>query len=164
MQAFDPKKLICNGGLSVAICASISEKNHITAALIVLGLSSCAHHRDVRVSESGVHSVILQTEFRDEGYDLAQSQAEHYCEQTGKGVVVVEERSKYVGGGQEDDYLRYKKIAKALEMTRAAGATKGEEKEHPIGSGAGTAGAVINSALGLGYQYTMKFKCKGSPQ
>ncbi len=137
----------------------IKLKKCLDVAFVLTTLGACAHHRDVRVSESGVHSVIIQTEFKDEGFDAARPQAEHFCEQSKKSVVIVEEKSEFVGDGQEEVYNRTKKIAKAAEVGGMSVAALGGQKERPIGAGVGVAAGVMDQALGQGYKYTLTFKC-----
>ena len=62
--------------------------------VIMALLTGCAHHRDVRPNDSGIHTVVFQTESKTEGYNNAMSQAKHYCETQNKNAYVVKEEKK----------------------------------------------------------------------
>ena len=51
---------------------------------ILLLLSACAHHRDVRPSADGIHKVVVRAEDTDEGSRDAIKQANHFCEERGR--------------------------------------------------------------------------------
>jgi hypothetical protein len=113
----------------------------------------------VRASESGLHSVVIQVEDAAQGFEFAKPQADHFCDQYGKSVLTVEEKSDFTGEGSEKDYKTYKKMAKVAQVGGAAASVFGGEKERNIGLGVSGVGVVADTALGAGYRYTLKFKC-----
>ncbi len=132
----------------------------IFSFLLFLGFVSCAHHRDVRPGDSGIHKVILQTESKDEGYRDAKNQADHFCEQSKKSAYIVSEGSKYTGDMKESDYKKAKTITKVTKGVGGAGYVFGGKKERNAGGILGLGGQVADSALGKGYTYAMTFRCK----
>ena len=58
--------------------------------------TACAHHRDVRPADNGIHSVSFKTDRKDDGSRNAMSQAEDFCKQQRKYAVMVSEDSKFI--------------------------------------------------------------------
>jgi hypothetical protein len=135
----------------------LSRKNAIPCFLL---LAACAHHHDVHPSDDGLHSVILNTEAKDEGFRDAMSQANHYCGQFNQQAYQVSESSKYVGSMDESTYNTSKTISKVAKVAGTAGFIFGGKTEAQVGGTAALGGVVGDTALGEGYQYKMQFKCK----
>jgi hypothetical protein len=129
-------------------------------SLAILGLYSCAHHKDVRPDESGTHSVILKTDQESQGYAAAKSQADHFCEKRKKIAYIVSENSKYTGKMNEDTYNKSKTASKIAKGVGSAAFVFGGKKESDAGGVVGLGAGIADSAIGKGYTYTMKFKCK----
>ncbi len=119
-------------------------------------LTSCAHHRDVRPAEDGLHLVQFNTEEKGEGFHDGMSQANHFCDQFKQKAYQVSESSQYVGSMEESTYNTGKTVTKVAKVAGTAGYIFGGKKESDIG---GTA-TVGDAVLGEGYQYQMRFKCK----
>ncbi|MBC77168.1 MAG: hypothetical protein CME64_14245 [Halobacteriovoraceae bacterium] len=125
-----------------------------------LALASCAHHRDVRPSESGKHTVIFQTDKKDQGYNNAKSQADHFCEKQNKIAYIKKEESRYTGRMNQDDYESRKTAAKVAQGVGSGVFAFGGKKESDLGGIAALGGSIANEAIGKGYTYTMQFTCK----
>lgn len=125
-----------------------------------LTLISCAHHRDVRPSDDGVHKVILNVEDKEEGYRNAMSQATDYCEELKLRPVVVNEGTKYQGSMDEQSYNRGKTASKVAQAVGGAVWAMGGQNESNAGGIVGVGGSVARGALGNGYQYVLNFRCK----
>lgn len=123
-------------------------------------VTHCAHHRDVRPSESGIHSVVLTSDDAHSNYGNARSQAEDYCDTLEQKYVVVSEDSKFIGSGSEEDYKRNKKFADVAKVAGSGAMVFGGEVEKRGGAVVGLGGLVGDAMLGEGYQYVLKFKCK----
>ncbi len=134
----------------------------IAALTLVLISISCAHHRDVRPTDEGVHKVVLLTEDKDAGYRDAMSQANHYCkeEEGNKRAVVVTEGSKYTGSMDESTYKTSKTAAKVAKGVGSAAWVFGGKNESTAGGIVGLGGGIADGAIGSGYTYEMKFKCR----
>ncbi|MGZ3769944.1 MAG: hypothetical protein ACXVCP_08085 [Bdellovibrio sp.] len=130
--------------------------------LILAGLllTSCAHHRDVRPGEDGLHRVILQEEDANNGYRNASTQAEHYCSQFNKTAFVVNENSKYTGTMAEGDYHAAKTATKVAQVAGGALSVFGGQTERTAGNVALLGGSVGRGIIGNGYTYELKFRCK----
>ncbi|HYX35656.1 MAG TPA: hypothetical protein VE954_21370 [Oligoflexus sp.] len=123
-------------------------------------LTACAHHRDVRPSEDGLHSVQFQTEEKGQGFREGMSQANHYCEQFKQQAYQVNESSQYVGSMDESTYNTGKTVSKVAKVAGTAGYIFGGKNESKVGGAASVGGVVGDAVLGEGYQYQMRFKCK----
>ena len=121
---------------------------------------SCAHHRDVRPGDDGIHKVILNVNTRDEGFRAGMREARHYCGQWQKEAIVVAESTNYTGNGDEESYNRNKKIAKGASVVGGATWIFGGKTESAIGGVVGLGGLAADQIIGQGYKYAMKFKCK----
>lgn len=126
-----------------------------------IGATSCAHHDDVRPRESGTHEIKIATERRDEGYQDAMSQADHYCREVEHRTrpVVVQDNTTYVGQGNEDEYNQKKTVAKAAKTVGGLGYVLGGSTESQLGGVVGLGGIVADGVIGNGYVYSMTFKC-----
>ena len=121
---------------------------------------SCAHHRDVRPSSKGLHTVRLQTVDKTSGYKNAFSQATHFCkERYNKFASVSKESYKYTGQMSEDAYKQTKTAAKVAKGVGSAAWVFGGKQESNAGGIVGLGGQVADSVAGDGYTYTMIFKC-----
>jgi hypothetical protein len=117
----------------------------ITASFTTLFiLSACAHHRDVRPGDKGVHSVLVEASNKQEGSRDAIKQARNYCEQFEKQAVFLKESRRYTGDMKERDYKNAKRGAKVAQS---------------IGALAGI-GHRADSVIGQGYTVSMKFRCR----
>lgn len=126
----------------------------------VILLSSCAHHRDVRPSESGNHTVVFKTDKKDEGYKNAKSQADHFCEKQSKIAYIKAEESNYTGNMKQDDYESRKTAAKVAQGVGSGVFAFGGKKESDLGGIAALGGSIADEAIGKGYTYKMNFVCK----
>jgi hypothetical protein len=130
-------------------------------ALIALFLmASCAHHRDVRPGPGGIHRVVLATEDTDEGGRDAIAQANHFCKQSNRQAVIIDEGSKYTGSMKESDYKTGKTAAKVATAIGGAGYVFGGKNERTAGGIVGLGGGIADGILGNGYTVEMKFKCE----
>lgn len=131
----------------------------LSVALLII-LASCAHHRDVRPSTSGVHKVVIKTEEKNVGYRAAFSQAEHFCEERSKKAFVSKEEYTYIGTMKEEDYQKTKTVAKVAKTVGGTVWALGGKKESNAGGVVGLGGQVADSVAGQGYKYEMTFKCQ----
>ncbi|MBC7662005.1 MAG: hypothetical protein H7249_20110 [Chitinophagaceae bacterium] len=138
------------------------KKLFIAIALLNLTtITACAHYPDVRAKESGIHSVILNIENKDEGYQEANAQANSFCkDKYQKTAFQVSEKSEYVGSLDETTYIAAKTASKVITAVGAGAAIFGGQSESKAGVGGAVGGGVADSALGNGYRYTMEFKCE----
>ncbi len=123
-------------------------------------LVSCAHHRDVRPGEDGLHRVVVRTEDKEAGSRDAISQANHFCEQRKLAAVFVNETQNYTGDMDEQNYQTGKKISKVAQVVGGTTWALGGKRESNIGGIVGLGGTAADAALGEGYTVTMTFKCK----
>jgi hypothetical protein len=123
-------------------------------------LTACAHHRDVRPAEDGLHTVSFNTEAKGEGFREGMSQANHYCDQFKKQAYQVGESSDYVGSMDESSYNTGKTVSKVAKVAGTAGYIFGGKNESKVGGVTSVGGVVGDAVLGEGYQYKMQFKCK----
>jgi hypothetical protein len=122
-------------------------------------LSSCAHHRDVRVGSEGIHKIVVRAETKEQGERDAIEQSNHYCDEKNKEASVIEEQGKYTGDMNEEDYKTMKKASKAAEIVGGAAHVFGGKKESTAGGIIGLGGVVADEVAGKGYTVEMKFKC-----
>lgn len=135
--------------------------NYIKSVFILLLLSACAHHHDVRPSADGIHKVIFKTDDKDEGGRDALSQANNYCEEVEKKrAFIVDEISKYTGSMQEDNYKITKNVGKAATIIGGTTYGMGGKTESSVGGIVGLGGVTAGAIAGKGYTYEMKFKCQ----
>ena len=136
------------------------KKLFYTITLVYL-INGCAHYPDVRPSGKGLHKVSFLTERKNEGFQEGFSQAKDYCDDVhNKRAVHVSEKSKYVGSMDEDKYNRYKTASKVTTAVGSAGYVFGGKRQQDVGGIAMLGGGIADSAIGKGYRYTMKFRCK----
>ncbi len=122
---------------------------------------SCAHYPDVRPTAGGIHTVSFRTESKGEGFQNAFSQAKDYCDDVlKKRPAVVSEASEYVGTMDESTYNAAKTASKVVGAVGAAGAVLGGKNERKAGGVTAVGGGIASGALGLGYEYTLKFRCE----
>lgn len=127
---------------------------------LILLISACAHHRDVRPGADGVHRVVIATDDQEAGARDAISQANHYCKESNRSAAFVSEDKKYVGTMDEGNYKAAKAISKAATAAGGTVYAMGAKKESNIGGIVGLGGGIANDALGKGYNVEMKFKCQ----
>lgn len=137
--------------------------NSFTLLLFTVSFAviSCAHYPDVRPSGSGLYTVSFLTERKGEGFRQGFAQAKDYCDDVhSKRAVHVSEKSKYVGSMNEKKYNRYKTASKVTSAIGGAGVVFGGKKQKEMGGVAAIGGGIADGALGAGYRYTMKFRCR----
>ncbi|MBT4762769.1 MAG: hypothetical protein HOO06_13820 [Bdellovibrionaceae bacterium] len=134
-------------------------KKLLTICFLLI-LSACAHHKDVRPGSGGMHRVLVQSETEDAGARDALNQANHFCDKRSKYAVILDEKKRFVGAGDEESYKQQKRIAKATQGVGSAAAVFGGKKESQLGGLAMMGGGIYNSALGKGYSVEMRFKCE----
>lgn len=122
-------------------------------------LSGCAHHNDVRPGVSGVHKVVVKSEDGDQGAREAISQANHYCKESGRSAVFMEEKQKYTGDLDEATYKGAKRATKVAEVVGGSAYVFGGKTESNIGGIVGLGGAAADQAIGEGYTVEMSFQC-----
>ncbi len=127
---------------------------------IVLILSSCAHHRDVRPGVDGIHRVEVKAEDPEHGARNAISQANNYCEQYKKSAAFINEDKKYTGSMDEGDYHTAKTVSKVAQGIGSAAWVFGGRNESAAGGILGLGGSVARGAIGDGYTVEMRFKCQ----
>ena len=135
---------------------------NLKLALIVttgLFVGACAHHRDVRPGEGGVHRVVVQTSEGESGSRDAIAQANHFCKESGQHAVVVNEEQKYTGDLDEKTYNGVKRASKVAKTVGGGVWTFGGKRESDVGGIVGLGGTAAEQALGNGYRVEMKFKC-----
>src|ERR1043165_5474928 len=129
----------------------MAKKFVFFSSLLVL-ISACGHHRDVRPGASGLHRVVVQTEDNEEGTRDAIAQANHYCKDTaGQSAVFEDESKKYTGDMDEGTYNNAKRAAKVAKTVGGGVWAMGGKKESDVGGVVGLGGAAADSALGKGY-------------
>lgn len=128
--------------------------------LSLLFLASCAHHRDVRPGADGVHRVVVSTDDKEEGSRSAISQANHYCAESKRSAVFIEEKQDYVGDMSESSYQTGKRMGNVAKVVGGTTRVFGGEKESNLGGIVGLGGVATDAALGKGYAVTMRFKCQ----
>jgi hypothetical protein len=137
---------------------SVSLKTLALISLLTLG--ACAHHRDVRPSEDGVHRVILMTPEKNFDGQEALGQAQHYCEEQKERAVIVSESNQYIGSMDENSYSKAQTAAKVAQSVGSAAYIFGGKKESNAGGVVGLGGIAAQGAIGSGYRFEMKFKCQ----
>lgn len=129
-------------------------------AFVLLGFG-CQTYPDVHPMASGIHKVSFKTERKGEGFREAMPQAQAYCKDVAqKSAIQVSETSEYIGNIDEATYNAGKTASQVAVAVGATGAVFGGEKESDVGSVTAVGGGIANSALGLGYQYTLEFRCE----
>jgi hypothetical protein len=123
-------------------------------------LISCAHHRDVRPGEGGMHRVVVATDDVDQGNQDAIAQAQHYCKESKKEAIFTNEESKYKGNMSEEDYNKYKAGAKVAKVVGGTTWALGNKTASGIGGAVGLGGLAAEAAIGKQYKVEMKFKCQ----
>ncbi len=126
----------------------------------LFALVSCAHHRDVHPSEDGIHEAVIKTEEKTEGFRNAMAQANHYCKQFGETAYQVSESNEYVGSMDEQSYNQGKTVTKVAKAVGTVGYIFGGKNESALGGVAALGGIAGDAALGNGYEYKLRFRCK----
>lgn len=131
----------------------------LLAIVSAFAFVGCGHHRDVRPSANGVHTVKVQCEDKDEGSRDAIAQANHFCEQRKMSAAFVDEQQTYTGSMDEKDYQRMKTAGKVAQTVGGSTYVLGGQKESNIGGIVGLGGVVADQVAGKGYTVQMRFKC-----
>lgn len=126
---------------------------------ILLLLTGCGHHRDVRPGENGIHRVVVRAEDHESGEQDAIAQANHYCDKYGKEAIFINENSKYSGDVSEGTYKAGKAMSKVAQLGGAAYGLH-STKNSSVGEASFLGGSVASSVLGKGYTTEMQFKCQ----
>lgn len=116
--------------------------------LLILAISSCAHHRDVRPGASGSHRIALRAADKSSSSREAIRQAQHFCEQRGQYAAITSENHRYIGDMDEATYNATKRLGN---VARIVGG-----KSKNVGVGA----AAADAATGDGYEVEMEFVCR----
>ena len=128
--------------------------------LTLVVLSACGHHRDVRPSSDGVHSVVVAADNETDGPRDAIAQANHFCDDRYKRVAAIEkEETKYTGSMDEDNYRMAKTASDVLKQGGTQAWVFGGKTEKQAGEVAAGTGSVIDNSLGKAYTTKMTFKC-----
>lgn len=134
-------------------------RSAVCMSLCLLGVA-CQTYPDVHPMASGIHKVSFKTERKGEGYREAMPQAQAYCSDTSRGTAVqVSETSTYIGNIDEQMYNMGKTASQVAIAIGGVGAVVGGEKESSAGSVTAVGGGIADTALGLGYEYTLEFRC-----
>lgn len=88
------------------------------------------------------------------------SQANHYCKQSQKQAVVIDEKSTYTGSMKEETYQTTKTASKVATGVGGAAWVFGGRNESNAGGIVGLGGAVADGIAGKGYTFEMRFKCQ----
>jgi hypothetical protein len=131
----------------------------LISLLFLVTLVSCAHHKDVRPSASGEHTVRVSGEEKVTISRQALDQANHYCEEAKKRAAIVKENVKFIGSGTEEGYRNAKGISKAVKAVGGAAFVFGGKRESDAGALGTIGGQAADAYLGNGYEVTMIFKC-----
>ncbi len=129
-------------------------------------LSACGHHRDVRPGNKGINTVSVLAEDETSGMRDALNQANHFCDESEKKAIVLEESSKYTGDMDESTYKNMKKaskVGKTLSGTKLgtnSGTSPVGSKRNQTGSATGVGSEVLDDLAGQGYTVTMRFRCE----
>ncbi len=135
-------------------------KQIIHIGLCGLFLSACAHHRDVRPGDDGIHRVVIQTDDKEEGSRDAIAQANDFCEERHKYAAVIQENQKYTGTMDEQSYNKVKTASTVAKTVGGAAYVFGGKNESNVGGIMGLGGVAADAATGKGYTIEMKFRCK----
>jgi hypothetical protein len=102
----------------------------------------------------------VRTDDKEEGSRSAIEQANHFCEQSKRTAVFINESQEYTGDMDEKDYQTGKKASKVAKVVGGTTWALGGKRESNLGGIVGLGGAAADAALGEGYTVTMKFKCE----
>lgn len=129
-------------------------------SLTLLGFG-CQTYPDVHPMSSGIHKVSFKTERKGDGFRKAMPQAQAYCSEVmQKNAMQVSEKSEYIGNLDEDTYNAGKTASQVAVAVGGVGAVFGGDRESNAGSVTAVGGGIADSALGLGYEYTLEFRCE----
>lgn len=140
----------------------MSQKSFLffsSAALALVVMAGCAHHRDVRAGADGVHRVVVKTDDEAKGTRDAINQANHFCEQRGLSAAFVNEQKKYEGSMDQKDYENAKAASRAAKTVGGAAYVFGGKRESGAGGLVTLGGVAADAALGEAYRVEMTFKC-----
>ncbi|KZN28642.1 hypothetical protein [Pseudoalteromonas luteoviolacea] len=136
-------------------------KQLIAASLLAVLVTGCAHHNNVRPAEDGKHYVNLTAETREKAAEEAIDQANHFCEEKGSvRAYVINEQLTYMGSMPEEEYLRNRNLANAVEVAGAGMAIFGRNAVDDVGTAMWIGGGIAEDSMGEPYQINMSFSCK----
>lgn len=128
--------------------------------IFLMGLISCAHHKDVRPGVKGVHIVRVMADSSHQGTRNATKQAQHFCEKRQLDAAFIDESNKYTGDMDEDTYITTKTASKVAQIVGGSVFAFGSRGRHRGAGGVlGLGGHVAGTIAGKGYTVTMSFKC-----
>lgn len=134
-----------------------SVKNVCFVALLAGIGFGCAHSRDVRAGADGVHRVVVRQSTETDAERSAISQAEHYCKQSDKRPVVVEDKGTTYKGEMDENTRKTINRASQAATVLGHGMGRAGEGPGPVGT-AGRAGMIMTS--GDDYVAEMRFSCQ----
>ncbi len=124
-------------------------RSYFFALVAFVAMAGCAHHRDVRPGDDGVHRVVIRSDDTEAGGREGIEQANHFCKERGQYAAFIKEDNKYTGDMDEQSYKNAKRVSKAAQAVGGL-----------AGGMVGMGGSVADDALGEGYTTEMKFRCK----
>ncbi|MCF2857070.1 hypothetical protein L1286_06295 [Pseudoalteromonas sp. SMS1] len=136
-------------------------KQLIAVSLLAALATGCAHHNNVRPAEDGKHYVNLTSETREKAAEEAIDQANHFCEESGSHqAYVINEQVTYMGSMSEDEYLRNRNLANAVEAAGVGMAIFGRNAVDDVGTAMMIGGGIAEDSMGEPYQINMSFSCR----
>ena len=130
--------------------------------VISLFVVECSHYPNVRPSSKGLHSVVIKTDLRDEGYSDAFEEASSYCDDVlDQNAQVVDEEWVYKNEKiSEEEYLKYKNTSKLVGGVSKLGVMFGDKKTKKSSSLGLGASMTANDYFSKGYSYKLQFECQ----
>ncbi|MBQ4811208.1 hypothetical protein A7985_01650 [Pseudoalteromonas luteoviolacea] len=136
-------------------------KQLIAASLLAVLATGCAHHNNVRPAEDGRHYVNLTAETREKAAEEAIDQANYFCEEKSNNqAYVINEQLTYMGSMPEEEYLRNRNVANAVEAAGAGMAIFGRNSVDDLGAAMMIGGGIAEDSMGEPYQINMSFSCR----
>jgi hypothetical protein len=140
-------------------------RNAISLLVLSLLLGSCSHHMDVRAGAGGIHRVKAQDNSEKEASRNAIRQANHFCKESNKYAVVIEEKISYVGSMNEQTYNNLRTASNAATAvgigSSIVATTINDKKTLATIGGLATAGGIVGRQILVdGYSADMTFKCE----
>jgi hypothetical protein len=136
-----------------------AAKTLISLSLATL-LTACAHHNNVRPSDSGEHYVKLTAQTKSEAGNEALKQSKHFCGEQDKKAYVLNENITYVGSMPEEEYLQNLNIASAVETAGTVLWVLGENAVDDVGAAMSIGGGIAEDSMGQPYELVMSFTCR----
>ncbi|MBQ4837280.1 MULTISPECIES: hypothetical protein [Pseudoalteromonas] len=136
-------------------------KQLLTVSMIAVLASGCAHHNNVRPAEDGKHYANLTAETREKAGKEALDQANHYCTENGASqAYVINETITYMGSMPEQEYLKNRNLAEAVEVAGAGMSIFGGGHVDDVGTAMWIGGGIAEDSMGEPYQINLSFSCK----